>query len=580
MHLINVNTMELEFFHDDRDLVYAILSHRWQEGEVLFADMQSGHAHRKAGYAKLKRFCDEAAAADYSYAWCDTCCIDKSSSAELSESINSMFRWYQNAGVCFAYLYDLTTVAICNAADFHAEWFTRGWCLQELLAPKAMTFFNCDWKQLGTREELSGFISQNTSIHEDALGGDLEQFSVAQRMSWAATRSTTRAEDMAYSLLGIFNVNMPLLYGEGGERAFVRLQDEIMKQSPDQSIFVHSSRGAQRLLAESPADFRDSSSVVRSKPLVGEPYNLTNAGLSIELLLYSWSLEIYIALLDCCEESSNEYIGIFVQLRPQISRQGSSFSTDHATRTKVDGQAWISQPQIAALPCGQQRLYLERCLASNARHRYGFWIRQFKGTQNWAKGGRVWAVSWNVWDDKERIVELPDGVYGTVGIVVWEIDDTGDGHGLRRVARLGFTSDFAPLIEFGGDDSLPRKQRGDRPIHILSSDAFSYDRNVKQPDPSISKEDVLSDMRWTADRYDRGTGVLLRSPGRDAPILDRGRTGLAGGYAIYCRKMQVDGITTWVVDIAWQIGMEGLPEPTDAPYRSAICDCCGEVSLS
>jgi hypothetical protein len=210
----------------------------------LFQDVQTGEAHKNVGHVKLKRFCDEAAAGDYTYAWCDTCCIDKSSSAELSESINSMFRWYQNWSVCYAYLYDVTTSDVdSNDSDFsNSVWFARGWCLQELLASKALTFFNREWKSLGTKEQLSHIISKVTGIHHEALcGRDLEDYSVAQRMSWASNRVTTRVEDIAYSLLGIFGVNMPLLYSEG-ERAFIRLQEEIMKQSSDQSILVHSSR--------------------------------------------------------------------------------------------------------------------------------------------------------------------------------------------------------------------------------------------------------------------------------------------------------------------------------------------------
>ncbi|RYP12412.1 hypothetical protein DL767_011323 [Monosporascus sp. MG133] len=578
MYLINVNTMQLEFFQDDRDHVYAILSHRWREEEVLFQDMQSGNAPQKKGYAKLKRFCEEAAAANYTYAWSDTCCIDKNSSTELSESINSMFRWYQNAAVCYAYLYDLTATTVQSAEDLKSEWFSRGWCLQELLAPKEMTFFNATWERVGSRDELSKFVSKMTGIHPNALGGDLERFSVAQRMSWAADRKTTRGEDVAYSLLGIFGVNMPLLYGEGGERAFARLQGEIMKQSSDQSILVHSSRGdKQRLLAELPADFRDSSSIVRADPLVGEPYSLTNVGLSISLRLYAWNLEVYVALLDCRDESSGRYVCVYVQLRPQIMYRNNSFTAEHAVRIKVQGKAWTSRAQLNTLPAVQLQLYLERSLGSWTPCRYGFFIRKFEILNDRTKDARVWAISYNNWDDQERIVEIPEGSYGTAGIVVCEVG----GDHYRRIIRLGFTDQFVPVVELGGDDSLPPSEPGGKKIHILSSDTFTYERHG-QSNPSITKQRVLSDTRWMSANHSsyRSTTTVVQAAGRDKPFRKHHPIGI-GGVAIdvYCRKMQVDGIITWVVDAVWRGSINDLPTPTKLPYRSAICDCCEDSLL-
>lgn len=171
----------------------------------------------------------------------DRCCINKNSSAELSEAINSMFSWYKNAQVCYAYLSDVGIVTSLQQKQTDikkSRWFTRGWTLQELLAPSSVVFFSNDWQSLGTKAELSDLLSDITDIDVDILRGlDLGFASVAQKMSWASARHTTRVEDVAYCLLGIFNVNMPLLYGEGN-KAFHRLQEEILKGSNDLSLFA------------------------------------------------------------------------------------------------------------------------------------------------------------------------------------------------------------------------------------------------------------------------------------------------------------------------------------------------------
>ena len=163
----------------------------------------------------------------------DLCCIDKTSSAELSEAINSMYRWYQESGVCYAYLADVPPNAFSKS-----RWFTRGWTLQELIAPSTVIFLDQKWQEIGTKSSLQRVISEITGIPTDILlGGDLEDASIAQRMSWASKRETTRVEDAAYCLMGIFSIHMPMLYGEG-ERAFIRLQEEIMRVSDDHSLFA------------------------------------------------------------------------------------------------------------------------------------------------------------------------------------------------------------------------------------------------------------------------------------------------------------------------------------------------------
>lgn len=193
---------------------------------------------------KIRDACAVARANGYRYIWIDSCCIDKTSSSELSEAINSMYSWYMKAHICYAYLAD---VPIDSGGHWEAlrfrnsRWFTRGWTLQELIAPRNVVFLSRSWAVIGPKHELADLVGEITGIDVEALLHlqPLNAFSIAQRLSWASIRETTREEDMAYSLLGIFNINMPTLYGEG-KSAFRRLQEEIMRRIPDQSIFAWS----------------------------------------------------------------------------------------------------------------------------------------------------------------------------------------------------------------------------------------------------------------------------------------------------------------------------------------------------
>jgi hypothetical protein len=225
-------------------LPYAILSHTWgaDDEEVTYKDLVDGTGKSKAGYDKI-RFCGKQAANDgLQLFWVDTCCIDKSSSAELQEAINSMFRWYRNATRCYVYLSDVSIGDCDQNSQFSqfpwesafraSRWFTRGWTLQELLAPASVEFFSQEGKRLGDKKSLERQVHEITGIALEALqGSSLSCFSVAERFSWAEKRETTRKEDAAYSLLGIFDIHMPLIYGEGSEEAFIRLKEEIDKVS-------------------------------------------------------------------------------------------------------------------------------------------------------------------------------------------------------------------------------------------------------------------------------------------------------------------------------------------------------------
>jgi len=219
MWLLDANTIQLHLILSNPIPPYAILSHTWGAEEVTLQDLQcTPHRNQHfSGYQKLLDCCAQAREDGFGYVWIDTCCIDKTNSAELSEAINSMFQWYRDAFQCYAFLSDTETVE--ELAE--SRWFTRGWTLQELIAPLSVIFFNKEWNELGTKASLAKKISSITNIPRTVLlSNSREEFSVAQTMSWAAKRETTRVEDRAYSLLGLFGVNMSMIYGEG-DKAFV-----------------------------------------------------------------------------------------------------------------------------------------------------------------------------------------------------------------------------------------------------------------------------------------------------------------------------------------------------------------------
>ncbi|KAI1773944.1 heterokaryon incompatibility protein-domain-containing protein [Hypoxylon cercidicola] len=262
MRLLNAETLELDEFFDEDIPAYAILSHTWVEKkEVTFQDMCDPEREDKPGFIKIRGCCAQATKDGFDWVWIDTCCIDKTSSAELSEAINSMYRWYAESRVCYIYLSDVDAAedpGSHNSSFRRSRWFKRGWTLQELLAPAELRFFGSSWDELRTQvvkhpvtslssqaqsekdnHDLSNIVREVTGIRSDILAHRTSVFSanVAERISWAAGRSTSRREDRAYSLLGLMDINMPLLYGEG-DKAFIRLQEELIRKSYDHSLFA------------------------------------------------------------------------------------------------------------------------------------------------------------------------------------------------------------------------------------------------------------------------------------------------------------------------------------------------------
>lgn len=363
MHLINVVSLELETFLEEKAPPYAILSHTWgaPDEEISYHDLRrntldgdrQGH-----GMKKLRGCCEQAKKDGLDYVWIDTCCINKDSSKELEESINSMFRWYRNAVLCYAYLADVpasgadpdTNDQEDIVAFANSRWFTRGWTLQELLAPEDVQFFDCDWGLIGSKsDDLCDELEDVTGIPRRFLLGweDFHNASVAQRMSWASSRVTSRVEDIAYCLLGIFDVTMSMIYGEGS-KAFLRLQQEIMKNTGDTSILAwgfgdtteeDSSRertrpaAAQRMLsagalASSPSDFANSGHItVRNRgAFLSSQFDLSDGRL---LGVQAWTVQeesgLRYGLLNCGPSDDDRVVAIPIHatsppnnyLRPQ-----------------------------------------------------------------------------------------------------------------------------------------------------------------------------------------------------------------------------------------------------------------------
>lgn len=227
---------------------YAILSHTWgaDDDEVTFDDVEKKTGYSKAGYAKLWFCANQAKRDGLDYCWVDSCCINKANLSELSKAITSMFSWYQSAAKCYVYLSDVSVGARSQPtmrhtweADFKtSRWWTRGWTLQELLAPASVELFSVEGQLLGTKQTLERLIHEITTIPVAALTGTpLSTFSIDERLRWTEGRNTKETEDKAYCLLGIFGVYMPLIYGEG-LNAYTRLREEIQKGSGETTSVV------------------------------------------------------------------------------------------------------------------------------------------------------------------------------------------------------------------------------------------------------------------------------------------------------------------------------------------------------
>lgn len=346
MRLLKCTEKTVVEFVGDSIPRYAILSHTWEDkdDEVVFSDLENGSEyHSKKCWPKVESSCEQALRDGLEYIWIDTICIDKSSSAELSEAINSMFKWYRNAAICYAYLSDVPQVGL-----EHSRWFSRGWTLQEMIAPREIRFYDANWVALGTKFDLLQELCDISGVDTTALrGGNLRFFSVARKMSWASRRQTTREEDIAYCLLGIFDISMPLLYGEGS-KAFIRLQEQIIKEYDDESLFAWRSASpghTSGILAPSPEVFSTSANIVpcltpAAMQSMSGPITITSRGIRMEVPVerLEEGTVVYLVRLNCkaisLDRESGFRVGIIV--RPLAKIEGYPVSASMYGRARPD----------------------------------------------------------------------------------------------------------------------------------------------------------------------------------------------------------------------------------------------------
>jgi hypothetical protein len=360
MRLLNTNTETLRLHEFVTNIPeYVILSHTWaDEGEVLFEDIDKSYVSTMPGYQKLLDSCRQASNDGFEWIWIDTCCINKNSSAELSEAINSMYKWYWQAEICYAYLVDVPDDEdhTSSGSSFtKSRWWTRGWTLQELLAPAVVEFYSNSWKRIGTKSSLITSIMTVTNIEEHHLLNreTIHDATIGAIFSWASRRETTRDEDIAYCLLGLVRVNIPLLYGEGA-RAFYRLQLELLNQTVEHTIFAWDPVPGDDfeqmgILAPSPRNFQYAAKIkIASLPrsvAVNSSYStheMTNRGLRIALprLPAIVGGGDFIAILNC-RTGRDEFVGINLQY---ISKEQYRRVSGSKIRTITSDDAFGNYP--------------------------------------------------------------------------------------------------------------------------------------------------------------------------------------------------------------------------------------------
>ena len=430
MRLLNTKTILPEAFPNPKTPYipdYAILSHRWGEREVSLQEIEnpSPELCNTPGYLKVVGCCKQAASVGFDYVWIDTCCIDKTNNAELTEALNSMFHWYRNSRVCYSYLDDVPSTGEPrseNSRFRESRWFARGWTLQELLAPLYVVFFGSDWTDIGTKSSLQKVISDITGVHSQVLLTNYPgEISVAQRMAWASKRVTARVEDEAYCLMGFFGVNMPMLYGEGSN-AFIRLQLEIMKLSDDQSIFAwsgYNQQGGRGLLASSPKEFVNCGNIRRyGDDSHTSAFSMTNKGLHIELPLIPCrspsERNLFYAVLACQRKQGSQYpdrypLGIYLQ-----REQG-----EHATNYVRVKAHKIEEIQTYVAFDDRSELYVREKNPSKfdvvqwmqPQDRYCFSIKKRPhGLPRVLESGRE--TKWEISDDEIRLIFERSGLHG------------------------------------------------------------------------------------------------------------------------------------------------------------------------
>lgn len=444
MRFLNTSTLQFEEIPDSelhlKANQYAILSHRWgaDKNEISFEDVRlSTDFSNKKGFNKLKGFCEAAFSANCRLGWVDTCCIHKDNLSELSEAINSMYRWYQGSKICIVYLEDVPRKQLTDS-----EWFIRGWTLQELISPKNVTFFDRDWNVIGTKTELITDLTHRTRIAEGILSHKikLSACSVAQRMSWGANRKTTRVEDSAYCLMGIFDINMPLIYGER-EKAFLRLQQHIIQKTKDESIFAWDFEGYSRtysgLYAPSPLAYAKCSKIFQTQGSHG--FSDNNGELSMRLKTVPYSPDIYLARLHCSDRAHpNSAITILISRTSVEGEYVRVADTNNVIERSSGLNLWRSSQEreirVSVEPTEQPLKIFN-----------GFFLQSAQFSSCFDCQATILS---NGQGPRADYVCPPEYNQGIAGLILIESKDRSDNVGghENRLITLSFDEDFSPIL--------------------------------------------------------------------------------------------------------------------------------------
>lgn len=496
MRFLNTHSLQFEQIPDSElhleENQYAILSHRWgaDEDEVSFEDVRSStDFSKKRGFHKLKGFCKAAASANCRYGWVDTCCINKANSSELSEAINSMYHWYQGSKICITYLEDVPRKQMMDS-----NWFDRGWTLQELIGPKAVAFFDHDWNIIGTKNELIADLSRKTRIPEEILShvAKPSTCSVAQRMSWAAHRMTTRVEDRAYSLMGLFDIYMPMIYGER-EKAFLRLQQHIIQKCKDESIFawdmdfLGDTRTYSGLFAPSPLAYANCNDIIQTQGSRG--FSESNGELSICSRISPHSLGMYFAELHCTDRASTES-NAFI-LIADTSTEGESVRVRDAKnliRGHMKSVHWIwsteRQIRVPVDPIYPPVKYFD-----------GLWLRTLQPPGHNRCKTTILSSRLTSRADHVCYHELDQGIAGIVRIEPQNRLDFSGCFSIRWIT-FGFDEKSIPVLWLANDDHCKHLQNAFEQAVASGPDSVEHQQFMKTCKSHLKTGERGSTTRW------------------------------------------------------------------------------------
>lgn len=427
-----------------------------------------------------------------------------------------MYRWYQRSDLCIVYLADVPEMDWLDSS-----WWSRGWTLQELIGPESVSFYDCHWRLLGTKSELLSVISTKTGIPEDLLSHTTSPntCSVAQRMSWAAKRETTRVEDRAYSLLGIFGVHMPHIYGEE-ENAFLRRQEAIIQKGKDESIFAwemgigEDKRRYTGLFAPSPCSYVDCGDVISTRGSTG--FNEKNGELRISLKTFPCGMETYYAALNCTQRTHPD-----ARISILISRLSTENEYVRVNKVYVGGKFLISPSSLEDFKA--REICVSRDPVEHPLNQaYGFWLRAIEPPGHSACRIRVLSRRNSSEADK---VYLDDKDWGTAGIVSIEPkvktdrNDGGDQKGWSRIRwiKLGFDEDFNPMLLLANDNG-PRYNGAQRPW--TSEELFEQATASEARSKARNK---IFDNRWIVSQASVPSRSYGWSSGTSVLKVDKGK---------------------------------------------------------